>query len=153
MHFHIVSYIKLQFETTPNGNIESSQISCFLSKMYTLHITYALYHNDSLNRARSLVKRQLQLWVFLFWFSSSSSSAKNFFAREVAMTYRLFLMLVTHNSVNQTKRWQQIFPFLYPCFVHIMFMKLYPLHHIQNNLYQLSTVMIESVGGTQLWRF
>ena len=64
-----------------------------------------------MNRARSLVKRQLQLWVFLFWFSSSFSSAKSFFMREVAMTYGFFLMLVTHNSVNQTKKGQEVFLF------------------------------------------
>ena len=139
MHFHIVSYIKLQFENTPNGNIWISQISCFLSKMYTLHITYALYHNDSLNRARSLVKRQLQLWVFLFWFSSSFSSAKSFFMREVAMTYGFFLMLVTHNSVNQTKKGQEVFLFYIHvlCILSCLWNCIFCITLIQNNLYPL----------------
>ena len=109
--FLVYPYIKLQNENTPHGNIGSSQISCFLSKMYTLHIT--LYHNDSLNRARSLVKRQLQ-WNCGFSCSDFLPVLLKPFSREkfVWLTYRLFLMLVTHNSDNQIKRcWQQIFLF------------------------------------------
>ena len=64
-----------------------------------------------MNRARSLVKRQLQLWVFLFWFSSSFSSAKTFFTREVTITCGFFLMLVTHKSIK-LKRDKRYFFFI-----------------------------------------
>ena len=92
-----------------------------------------------MNRARSLVKRQLQLWVFLFWFSSSFSSAKTFFTREVTMTCGFFLMLVTHNSVNQTKKGQEVFLFYIHvlCILSCLWNCIFCITLIQNNLYPL----------------